>query len=281
MRAAEKRSTARRRHAPRSSAAARSTASTAAGTPSTSEAGQPLVDDLGHRPARVGDDRRAAHHRLHHREPERLVEGHRVQQRRRAAQDRGALCRADRAEVAHPVTVDVRLDLLGEVALVLHDPAQRERTARRRGRSRSPRASPCRDGCARTRPARRRAARRTAGRRRRRRGAPWRVAQPGDAVARPRWPRSARRPLVGRQDARAREAVDRRHQRRPGEAGEGQRQPVEVAVDEVELARALEAVGDVQRLPDPAVERAVLLVRPLGDAVERARRCASRAWRTA
>ena len=62
---------------------------------------------------------------------------------------------------------------------------------------------------------------------------------------------------------------------------EGQRQPVEVVVDEVELARALERVRDVQRLPDPPVERAVLLVPPWAHAVERGRGHASRASRTA
>ena len=36
---------------------------------------------------------------------------------------------------------------------------------------------------------------------------------------------------------------------------EGERKPVEMVVDEVEFAGALERVRDVQRLPDPAVHR--------------------------
>ena len=79
---------------------------------------------------------------------------------------------------------------------------------------------------------------RTAGRRRRRRGAPSRRSRsPGtrsaseiETNALP----TAGRP--GRMRGR-REAVDRRHQRRLGEARERQRQPVEVVVDQVELRR--------------------------------------------
>ena len=52
--------------------------------------------------------------------------------------------------------------------------------------------------------------------------------------------------------------------RRRAELGEGQRQPVEVVVHQVELARPVERVGDVQRLPDPAVQLRVLGVRHCG-----------------
>ena len=71
--------------------------STASSTVSTRQPGHALVDDLGHRPPPVRDHRRAAGHRLHHRQPERLVELDRVQQRGAAAQDLGPRSRADRA----------------------------------------------------------------------------------------------------------------------------------------------------------------------------------------
>ena len=48
--------------------------------------------------------------------------------------------------------------------------------------------------------------------------------------------------------------MDRGEQRRPAVGGEGQRQPVQVVVHEVELGRARQGVGDVHRLPDPAVQ---------------------------
>ena len=53
------------------------------------------------------------------------------------------------------------------------------------------------------------------------------------------------------------------------QARERERQPVEVVVDQVELGRAAQGVGDVQRLPDTAVDLVVLLVGPLADSVER------------
>jgi len=62
--------------------------------------------------------------------------------------------------------------------------------------------------------------------------------------------------------------VDRRNERRAGESLERDRQPVEVIVDDVEVARALERMRDVQRLPDPSVEGRVFGVAVRAHAVQ-------------
>ena len=74
----------------RSSSTASSTAAIASAHVIDEVAGDALVDDLGHRAAAVGHDRCSAHHRLDHREPERLGEGDRVQQRRGRRRGRSA-----------------------------------------------------------------------------------------------------------------------------------------------------------------------------------------------
>ena len=90
---------------------------TAPATSRDEEPGRPVVDQLGHRAAVVGDDRRAAGHRLDDAVAERLVEVDEVQQGVGAAEDLGALLgRRDRTEVADPVAVEVGRDLVAEVA---------------------------------------------------------------------------------------------------------------------------------------------------------------------
>src|SRR6478609_6598810 len=53
-----------------------------------------------------------------------------MQERRGRTQDFGALSGAYRAQVAHAITVEVRLDLLVKVAGVLHDAADDESSSR-------------------------------------------------------------------------------------------------------------------------------------------------------
>ena len=153
MRAAPKRRSATRRIAARSSRAARSTAAAAEATPSTRKPVVAHVDDLGHRPPRVGNHRRPAGHRLDHRQPERLVEGNGVQQRRSRAEHLRAALGSDRAQVGDAIAVDVGLHLLREST------PRPERSRRGRGggrraeRCRSRWPFPCRGGFDRTRPA--------------------------------------------------------------------------------------------------------------------------------
>ena len=76
---------------------------------------------------------------------------------------------------------------------------------------------------------------------------------------------AARTGIVRRENLRRREAVNRRQQRRRvGGQGVGQRFPVEIVVQQVELAGAFEERGDMQRGEDLAVERGVF-VEPDGD----------------
>lgn len=54
--------------------------------------------------------------------------------------------------------------------------------------------------------------------------------------------------LVGREDARRREAMDCHHDRCVHEPAVGERREVVVVVDEIEFARALEAASDVEAI---------------------------------
>jgi len=63
------------------------------------KAGEALVDDLRHRTAVVGDDRRAAGHGFDHDEPERLRPVDRNQEPDRAAEEIRFLAVADLADV--------------------------------------------------------------------------------------------------------------------------------------------------------------------------------------
>ena len=99
--------------------------------PSTRKPGQAVGDQLGHRAAGVGDDRRAACHRLDDAVAERLVEVDEVQEGVGAAEHGCAVGGGDRSEVADAVAVDVRGDLLVEVALVLDDAGDDEAAAGR------------------------------------------------------------------------------------------------------------------------------------------------------
>jgi hypothetical protein len=73
---------------------------------------------------------------------------------------------------------------------------------------------------------------------------------------------------VGGQDPRSGEPVDGRHQGHAQLLGEGERQPVQMAVHQVESGRRRERVRDVQRLPDAAVHRRVVGIAVRGHAVE-------------
>ena len=78
-------------------------------------------------------------------------------------------------------------------------------------------------------------------------------------------------PLVDRQNARGREAMDRGDNRRLDQAREGERHEVGLVMDQVELARAFEAVGDVQRFPHLGVEARILRIAARGNAIALAR----------
>ena len=78
--------------------------------------------------------------------------------------------------------------------------------------------------------------------------------------------------LEGGQDAFRGEAVDRRHDRRLHQPREGERHEVGLVVNEVELARALEDMGDVQHLPHLGVDGRVLGIGRRADAAQLARR---------
>ena len=77
--------------------------------------------------------------------------------------------------------------------------------------------------------------------------------------------------LEGRQDAFRREAVDRRHHRRLHQPRECERHEVGLVVNEVELAGALEDMGDVEHLPDLGVDGRVLGIGRRADTGELAR----------
>ena len=222
MRSAEKRRSAARRQAARSKrVGALGRAATAESTSCREDAGDAVLDELRHRPAGVGDDRRAAEHRLDDREAERLGERDRVQE---AARPPRGPRRAPRGPTepryADAVAVDVRLDLLGEVALVLDGAAEHERRARRGGRSRSPAPCPCRGGCGRSRRARRRRWPRTAARRCRRRDGRRDVRRAPGARSASEIETKALARTRGRRAGSAGdgEPVDRRHHRRRGRA---------------------------------------------------------------
>src|SRR6478736_7410076 len=87
------------------------------------EARLTTIDDFRHRASPVGDNRRAAGHRLDDREPKGLVEGDRMNERVRIPEHRGSLLLADRTQVGHSIAVDVWPDPFGEIVVVLDDPA--------------------------------------------------------------------------------------------------------------------------------------------------------------
>ena len=75
----------------------------------------------------------------------------------------------------------------------------------------------------------------------------------------------------GGQDAFRGEAVDRRHHRRLHQPREGERHEIGLVVNEIELARALEDMGDVEHLPHLGVDGRVLGIGRRAHAGERAR----------
>ena len=74
--------------------------------------------------------------------------------------------------------------------------------------------------------------------------------------------------------------MDRRHHRRLHQPREGERHEIGLVVNEVELARALEDMGDVEHLPHLGVDGGVLGIGRRADAGQLARRPAVLAWRT-
>ena len=81
-------------------------------------AGDPFVDDLGHRAATKGEHRRAAGHRLDHRQSERLRPVDREQQRSRLAQKFALRTFVDLADILHARLIEQRRDLLAEISFV-------------------------------------------------------------------------------------------------------------------------------------------------------------------
>ena len=141
----------------------------------------------------------------------------------------------------------------GEVALVLHGAAQHERALGAAGDlDRLRRALVGVDAPEADRARRRRWPRTAARRRRRRDGSSRRTSSSGTRSASEIETKALRGARVGGQDPRRGEPVDRRHHRRPGERREGERQPVEVVVDQVELRRAAAARGRRGAPPRPA-----------------------------
>ncbi len=82
------------------------------------EAGEAVFDDLRHRAAVVGDDRRTARHRLDHHQPERLRPVDRHQQRNRAAQERRLVGVTDLADVLDIRRIEHRMDLFFVVVAI-------------------------------------------------------------------------------------------------------------------------------------------------------------------
>ena len=74
------------------------------------------------------------------------------------------------------------------------------------------------------------------------------------------------------QDAFRGEAVDRRHHRRLHQPRESERHEIGLVVNEVELARALEDMGDVEHLPHLGVDGGIFGIGRRADTGELARR---------
>ena len=262
MRSAVKRARASARQSARSISPRRPTARTAAPTSCDQEAGAARNDQLGHRAARVGDDRRPGGQRFDDSEPERLVEVDEMQQGERAPQQPVALRWADRSEERDGVAVDVRFDVATVVLGVVHD------TGDDQGKPDGARHLDRLTGAlVRVDPSEEQevaAVTPTDGER-----------LDVDPVVDRRGVRQVRVPVgvadrhvvrdvvvgaVDGEDAVGREPVDRRDHGSRREPTEDQRQEVELVADDVELVRALEHRGDVQRLEDLGVDRRVLLV---------------------
>ncbi|KIT90242.1 hypothetical protein QU40_00130, partial [Staphylococcus aureus] len=77
--------------------------------------------------------------------------------------------------------------------------------------------------------------------------------------------------LVHRQDARAGEAVDRRHHRRVDESRKGMGGGIGLGVDQVEAARPLEEMREMGIFPHLRVELGILRIAAGHHAIERAR----------
>ena len=94
-----------------------------------------VVDELGHGPAVVGDDRGAARHCFYDAVTEGLLEVDEVQECVRCTEDGTSTRCFDCADVADAVIVDVRRDLVAEVTLVLDDAGDHEGPTGRRATS--------------------------------------------------------------------------------------------------------------------------------------------------
>ena len=74
--------------------------------------------------------------------------------------------------------------------------------------------------------------------------------------------------LEGGQNALRREAVNRRHHRRPDQPREGERHEIGLVVNEVELTGVLEDMGDVEHLPHLGVDGGILGIGRRADAIQ-------------
>ena len=215
-----------------------------------------IADELGHRTALGGDDRRAAGHRLHDAEAERLVEVDEVHECPRSAEERVAPIPIHRPDVRHTFPVDERRDEPLEVPLVLDDPGEDQGQPDAFGdldRLDRPfvRMDPSEEQqIAAGSVAELELAHVDAVMNRRHvieSRVPVGIAD-GDVVA------SVVVLLEHRHDPFGRKAVDRRQHRRFDEAAVRERQKVEAVVDQVELCGTLEDGRDVQRLPHLRVQ---------------------------
>ena len=208
------------------------------------------------------DHRRAARHGLDHAEPERLLERDQVQQGTRAAQHRPSFVGSDGADVSDAIAVDVRLHGTLEVLAILDDAGDDQRHPDARGHvDRLGRALVRMDA-----PEEQEVVPR--GSHERERVHPDAVVDRG-LVAEPRMTIGvADRDVVAavavsledRDDLLRREPVDRGDDGRVHQPAVGERQEVEVVVDQVELRGVLEHGGDVQALPYLGVQLRVLRV---------------------
>ena len=206
-----------------------------------------MADQLRHAAAPERDDRRPTRHGFHDRQAERFLERDRVQQRQRAAQQRVAPLGPDAPDVANALAVELALHLLAEVRLVLDDAGDDQRVTRAaRDLDRFPGALVGVDAAEEEQVVVRL----------------FPEAEPLDVdpmvnggyvvelglpvgLADRHVEGAAVVLAIDRQDPRRGEPVDRRHDGRPDEAGIGEREKVEVVVDDIEVSRALEDLGDV------------------------------------
>ncbi len=234
------------------------------------ETGDAMIDQFGHRAAIAGDDWGTARHRLDHREAEKLVEIDQVEQRTGRTQRPRAGVAGDRAVVDDPSAVDRGRDLALVIALILNDARHHQPTA---GAARDfDRFGGALVGMDAAEEQQVFAADRIEGEFIERdammdRGGIRQLRVPigiadrdiGDAIL---------IALEDRHDPFGREAVDGGDERGFDQAGEGEQHEIGLVVDEIELAGALEDMGDVEQLPDLGIDARVFGIGTRTDAGE-------------